>query len=34
MGVKNRAAGKDQGRGKIALFSKLVFSGLVDFLPE
>ena len=33
-GVQNRAADKDQGRGKLALFSKLVFSGLVVFFPE
>ena len=30
-GVKNRAADKDQGRGKLTLFSKLVFSGLEVF---
>ena len=29
-GVKNRATDKDQGRGKLALFSKLVFSGLLS----
>ena len=33
-GVKNRATDKDQGRGKFALFSKLVFSGLVVFFLE
>ena len=31
--MKNRTADKDQGRGKLALFSKLVFSGLAVFLP-
>ena len=30
-GVKNRAEDKDQGRGKLALFSELVFGGLVVF---
>ena len=30
-GVKNRATDRDQGRGKLALFSELVFSGLVVF---
>ena len=33
-GMKNRATDKDPGRGKLALFSKLVFSGLVVFFPE
>ena len=33
-GVKNRAADKGQGRGKLALFSKVMFSGLVVFFPE
>ena len=28
LGGKNRAADKDQSRGKLALFSKLVFNGL------
>ena len=28
------AAGKDEGRGKVVLFSKLVLSGLVLFFPE
>ena len=31
--MKNRATDKDQGRGKLALFSKLVFNGLVSFFP-
>ena len=31
LGVKNRAPDKDQGRGKLALFLKLVFSGLGVF---
>ena len=34
MGVKNRAADKDQGKSKPALFSKLVFTGLAVFFPE
>ena len=33
-GVRNRAADKDEGRGQLALFSKLVFSGLRVFFPE
>ena len=33
-GVKNRAADKDQGRGEIALFSKLVFQWSVVFFLE
>ena len=33
-GVKNRAVDKDQGRGKLALFSKLVFCGLVVLFLE
>ena len=32
--MKNRATDKDQGRGKLALFSKLVISGLVVFLSR
>ena len=31
---KNRASDKDQGRGKLALFSKLAISGLVVFFQE
>ena len=31
--MKNMATDKDQGRGKLALVSKLVVSGLVDFFP-
>ena len=32
LAVKNRAADKDQGRGKFALFSELVFNSLVVLL--
>ena len=34
LGIENRATDEDRGRGKFALFSKLVFMGLVVFFLE
>ena len=34
MGIENRTTDKDQFRGSLALFSKLVFNSLVVFFPN